>query len=243
MNRISQNHCKELKKLHLAKYRYAQQQFLIEGEKNIQEAIQDGLALIKAFYISENYFPDYVLPKSVPVYTLTQIQSENLTQMRVFPGIMALMRMPPVPQYNPVQNALFLESIRDPGNLGTIIRICDWYGIPQILLTPDCTDVYNSKTLQASMGSFLRVNCIVIEKIPENHAHIYIADLHGIPIEQVKFEQPFILQMGNESKGIQNKSSHAVSVTIPRTGKAESLNVAVATAVCLERIRTQLTLI
>jgi TrmH family RNA methyltransferase len=238
MNRISQNHYKELKKLHLSKYRYTQQQFLIEGEKSIQEAIQDGLSLIKAFYIAENYTPDYPLPDAFPVYTLTQVQSENLTQMQIFPGIMALMKMPALPQYNSEHNALFLESIRDPGNLGTIIRTCDWYGISQIILTPDCTDIYNPKTLQASMGSFLRVNCMVAENIPESNAHIYVADLHGIPIEQVSFEQPFILQMGNESKGIQKKNNHSVSVTIPRIGKAESLNVAVATAIFLERIRT-----
>jgi TrmH family RNA methyltransferase len=238
MDKVSQNHFKELKKLHLAKYRYEEQQFLIEGEKIIQEAIQDGIALIKALYLSENYIPDYSLPPNIPVYTLTQTQSEKLTQLQTFPKIMALMAMPPMQNYNSEQNAVFLESIRDPGNLGTIIRICDWYGIPQILLTPDCVDVYNAKTLQSSMGSFLRVKCITIHELPKNKAHHYIADLEGISIEQVSFQEPFILQMGNESKGIQKKGMNAVSVTIPRVGKAESLNVAVATAICLERIRT-----
>ncbi len=238
MNRISQNQCKELKKLHLSKYRYARQEFLIEGDKIIQEIIQDGLSWIKAIYVTENYVPQYTLPHSVPIYVLTSAQSKQLTQMQVFPKIMALMRIPTVSEYKPLQNALFLESIRDPGNLGTIIRTCDWYGIPQILLTPDCVDIYNPKTLQASMGSFLRVNCITVEEIPQNASNVYIADLQGIPIEQITFQEPFILQMGNESKGIQNKLPHAVSVTIPRIGKAESLNVAVATAVFLERIRT-----
>jgi len=237
MDKVSQNHFKELKKLHLAKYRYEQQQFLIEGEKIIQEAIQDGIALIKALYLSENYIPDYSLPPNIPVYTLTQVQSDKLTQLQTFPKIMALMVMPPVQSYNPEQNAVFLESIRDPGNLGTIIRICDWYGIPQVLLTPDCVDVYNAKTLQSSMGSFMRVHCITVHEFTQYSKNYYIADMEGIPIEQVSFQEPFILQMGNESKGIRKKGMNAVSVTIPRVGKAESLNVAVATAICLERIR------
>jgi len=243
MDKVSQNHFKELKKLHLAKYRYEEQQFLIEGEKIIQEAIQDGIALIKALYLSENYIPDYSLPPNIPVYTLTQAQSEKLTQLQTFPKIMALMAMPPMQNYNSEQNAVFLESIRDPGNLGTIIRICDWYGISQILLTPDCVDVYNAKTLQASMGSFMRVRCITVHEFTQYPKNYYIADMEGIPIERVSFQEPFVLQMGNESKGIQQKGMNAVSVTIPRVGKAESLNVAVATAICLERIRTSKSLV
>lgn len=238
MNKISQNHCKELKKLHSGKYRYQQQQFLVEGDKIIYEAIQHGLHLIKAFYLSEDYIPNYILPKNIPVYALNTVQGKQLTQLQVFPQIMALMAMPPITQYNSQQNAVFLESIRDAGNLGTIIRICDWYGIPQILLTPDCVDIYNSKTLHASMGSFLRVNCITVDTIPDVNTHIYAADMQGIPIEKVIFREPFILQMGNESRGIQKKTKQTVSVTIPRVGKAESLNVAIATAICLERMRT-----
>lgn len=238
MNRISQHQCKELKKLHLVKYRYQRHEFLIEGNKIIQEALIDAVSLVKAIYLLDGYTPQYALPDNIPVFTLTEAQAKQLTQLQTFPKIMALMAMPASPSYNDEHNALFLESIRDPGNLGTIIRICDWYGIPQMLLTPDCADVYNAKTLQASMGSFMRVKCIIVDELPEKNVHVYTADLQGTPIENMMFKEPFILHLGNESKGIQKKLKNSIAITIPRSGKAESLNVGIAAAICLERIRT-----
>ncbi|MCS7077217.1 MAG: RNA methyltransferase [Bacteroidia bacterium] len=239
MEWVSQGHAQRLKKLHLSKYRYAQKAFLVEGDKIIQEIIQSESAYLKAIYIEEGYTPTYPLPTNIPIYLLSQKQGKTLTQMQVFPKIMAMMSMPQILPYNPNQNALFLESIRDPGNLGTILRVCDWYGIPQVLMTPDCADVYNPKTLQASMGSFIRVACIPVEDIPSKHGYIYTAHLQGIPIEQVQFKHPFILHIGNESRGIQRKIKESICITIPRMGKAESLNVAIAAAICLDRIRTQ----
>lgn len=240
MYRVSQNQCKALKKLHLSKYRYSERQFLIEGDKIVKEAIQEQRNQIKAIYVVEDYTPSYDLPKEVPIYILTEIQSKTLTQLSTPANIMALMNMPDIQPYDPSQNAIFLESIRDPGNLGTIMRICDWYAVPQILLTPDCVDVYNAKVIQSSMGSFMRIKCIPVEKIPDLTPYRYIADLEGIPIEHVSFQEPFVLQLGNESKGIQNKVKDGINITIPRIGKAESLNVAIATAICLDRMRTSI---
>ncbi|MCS7028263.1 MAG: RNA methyltransferase [Bacteroidia bacterium] len=239
MKPISQAQVQKLKKLHLSKYRYSEKAFLVEGDKIVQEIVSAEYPYLKAIYVLQSYIPKYTLPDNIPIYTLTELQAKKLTQLQNFSKIMALVGMPEPPVFNPNQNAVFLESIRDPGNLGTILRICDWYNIPQLLLTPDCTDIYNAKVLQASMGSFMRVACITLNELPSHYGQVYTADLAGLPIETVQFKQPFILHIGNESRGASRIFSRSLRITIPRIGKAESLNAAVATAICLDRIRTQ----
>jgi len=140
---------------------------------------------------------------------------------------------------------LILDDIRDPGNLGTIIRIADWYGIKKIICSPDTTDVYNPKVIAASKGSFTRVN-LFYTPLPEFLAqHAKDRDLLGAFLDGDSiYEHSFSAQggyvvMGNESNGIGAEVETFITnrITIPRVGEAESLNVGIATAVMLDNLR------
>ncbi|MBL7728364.1 MAG: RNA methyltransferase, partial [Dinghuibacter sp.] len=138
--------------------------------------------------------------------------------------------------------AIALSGIQDPGNLGTIIRTADWFGITELICSTDCADVYNSKVIQATMGSFARVNITYTQLeayIPaQKNIPVYAAVLNGEPITGVDKAKKGILVIGNESKGISepvmNLCTHRVS--IPRKGGAESLNAAVACGILLANL-------
>ena len=137
---------------------------------------------------------------------------------------------------------LLLDDIQDPGNLGTIIRIADWFGIEQIFCSANSVDCYNPKVVQSTMGSLLRVNIIYTDllELIQNNSEIstYAAALNGHSIfEMEKLKEGFIL-IGNESKGIQEMllSSSTHKITIPKKGHAESLNAAVATGIIISQL-------
>jgi TrmH family RNA methyltransferase len=137
---------------------------------------------------------------------------------------------------------LALDNVSDPGNLGTIIRIADWYGVTTIISSEDTADFYNPKVINASMGSFTRVHVHYVNLLDffnstKSH-HIYGAVLNGENIHQVKVEFPAILLMGNESSGIHSSLIDLIDkrITIPKIGGAESLNVAVSTAIICDNI-------
>ncbi len=138
--------------------------------------------------------------------------------------------------------ALVLDDIRDPGNLGTIIRTADWYGISSIIASHETTDVYSPKVINATMGSFLRVVVhydSLEEVLASTNAPVFGAFLDGQDVHALNFGKGGLIVMGNESKGISPAVEKFVThrMTIPRIGKAESLNAAVATAIILDNIR------
>jgi TrmH family RNA methyltransferase len=138
---------------------------------------------------------------------------------------------------------LILDRINDPGNLGTIIRIADWYGVSQIICSPDTVDCYNPKVLMATMGSFTRVSICYIDLdryLSEIEWKIYGAYLDGENIHTKDFENfGWYLVIGSEAHGISSSLEKYITdkVTIPRFWLAESLNAGIATAVILDRIR------
>jgi TrmH family RNA methyltransferase len=138
--------------------------------------------------------------------------------------------------------SLLLDAIQDPGNLGTIIRIADWFGVPSIICSENCADMYNPKVVQSTMGSLGRVNVEYtnIEKWLEKNNGIkaYAAALNGKNVQQVKGVTEGIIVIGNESKGISEAILQRCTekITIPKTGQAESLNAAVATGIILSHI-------
>lgn len=154
-------------------------------------------------------------------------------------GVLAIVHMrKPI---DVVENwSLALYKINDPGNLGTIIRIADWYGIKNIYCTSDTVDLYNSKTIQASMGSFLRVNVHYgeLEKMIKGRP-LLATVLNGQNIRKIPHQQKGIILIGNEANGIDEdwlaKQKHT-PITIPGGDETESLNAAIATAICCERL-------
>jgi TrmH family RNA methyltransferase len=138
---------------------------------------------------------------------------------------------------------LILDGIRDPGNLGTIIRICDWYGINQIVLSEDSTEIYNPKVISATMGSFKRIRFLYtdLKLFLNNNKDIPVlgACLSGENIHKMQFPKFGFLMLGNESVGIREENLNFINhkITIPRFGDAESLNVAISTGIILDNLK------
>ena len=138
--------------------------------------------------------------------------------------------------------SLVLDAIRDPGNLGTIIRIADWFAIPQIICSLDCADVYNPKVVQATMGSIASVN-VYYRDLPSwlkqpPGARIYAAMLEGKDVTKMQAIKEGLIIIGNESTGISTGLLACANekISIPRKGKSESLNAAVATGIILSHL-------
>ncbi|MGZ8541920.1 MAG: TrmH family RNA methyltransferase [Chitinophagaceae bacterium] len=138
--------------------------------------------------------------------------------------------------------SLVLDTIQDPGNLGTIIRIADWFGLTQIICSKDCADMYNPKVVQSTMGSIVRVKMLYTDLAPwlaeQKDVFIYATALEGQNVTAMKKISEGLIVIGNESKGISPGILELVDVkiTIPRVGNAESLNAAVATGIILSHV-------
>lgn len=178
------------------------------------------------------------------VIRVTQNQLEQLGQFQSNDSALAVVQMKPNTAFTPENDELIiaLDDVRDPGNLGTIIRIADWYGIQKLVFSPQTAEFYNPKVIQATMGSFTRVKFFYEDldtvfdkwKLP-----VYGAFLGGENIHKLPKPSPGILLMGNESKGISPEMEKRVTqkVTIPGFGQAESLNVAIATAILCDNFK------
>lgn len=179
----------------------------------------------------------------IPVTVVEPHVLKQLSALTTPNRAMALLDIPPITSPAPLTGtvALALESIQDPGNLGTIIRIADWFGINRIYCSPDCVDTYNPKTIQATMGSIARVQVIESDIIPllqQTSVPGYAATLHGRNIVEFDPIREGLLLIGNESRGLSpevvDRCTH--HITIPRLGGAESLNAAVAAGIICGRL-------
>jgi TrmH family RNA methyltransferase len=174
---------------------------------------------------------------------------EKISTLKTPQEVIGLVKIPIWPVLNYInlkqKFSLVLDGLQDPGNMGTIIRTADWFGIQDIICSEDTVDVYNPKVVQATMGSLSRVNVHytdLAEMLPQAGLPIFGAMLNGENIYKTNFGKEGLLVMGNEGKGISPDIERLITsaVTIPRVGKAESLNVAIATAIlCSEIIKNQ----
>ncbi len=235
---LNQKQIKLIKSLHLKKYRQEHQLFLLEGEKLVNEALRDKPEIIQWIIIKNDYSFSTKLSE---VYTVSEKIFHSLTTLSSPEPIMSVCKF--LAQQNSVIADLtntfsfYLDNINDPGNLGTIIRVCDWFGIPQIFCSPNTVELYNPKTIQASKGSFLRVhlNYIELEQINFPHAiNLYATDSFGTNIHSIKDKTGLII-LGNESHGVSPKIKNKAhqNITIPKylNSKAESLNVAMSASI------------
>jgi TrmH family RNA methyltransferase len=244
--------------LTLKKDRIQTRLFLVEGEKNIFELLHSNLEIVtllctKPFLnIIRTEIHSYEKDNSPVV--CTEVSERVLKSTGTFitnnTGI-AVVRQKTAPSVGDIISqaqkniVLILDDIRDPGNLGTIIRTANWYGVTHIVASPTTTDFYNPKVIAASMGSFTRVNITYVELTTIfDEAHTYeipliATSLDGTNIHEQPLPETGFLVMGSESHGISNegiqKATH--TVTIPRFGDAESLNVSVATGILLDTLR------
>jgi TrmH family RNA methyltransferase len=235
---ISKREVKYIQSLCHKKQRVVDRLFIVEGEKAVEELLQSHWA-VKQIYATTSWKVDHEqVSDLVEVATTEQIQ--QMSGLITARNVLALVQMPPdlEPQPAPAGLTLVLDTIQDPGNMGTLLRIADWFGIKQIIASDSSADCYNSKVVQASMGSFLRVTVHYtdLEQWLKSYPHpIMGAMMEGTAIYDVKSVLPAALLIGNEGKGISEALLPLIStsINIPRLGEAESLNAAVATGILL----------
>ena len=238
---VSKNQIKLITSLQQKKYRIANKLFFAEGVKGIQELLDSNFEL-EHLYTTQNDF-DQVFNEKKTIITENDLR--KISALATPNSCLALFKMPlekPI-----VQTGLIvaLDSIRDPGNLGTILRLCDWFGIQQVLCSTETVDLFNPKVVQATMGSIARVNVNYINLdafLTQTTMLIFGTFMDGTNIYQSVLPEQGIIIMGNEANGISASLEKLVQnrLTIPRFGdlqKTESLNVATATAIVLSEFR------
>lgn len=240
---ISKAKVKHLKALQVKKYRKEHQCFVVEGAKSVVELLNSNfevlwVAATDAFIDAEQK----LLTKSgLEVVPTTETELVAAGSFQTNDGALAIARIKPntAPVLNPQELALVLDDIRDPGNLGTIIRTADWYGVKHIIASAETADLYNAKVITATMGSFCRVEVFyidLVEFLTSYTGTVYGAFMDGVDVHTVNFMNRGLLVIGNEANGISQAVAQRVTqrITIPRIGKAESLNAAIATGIILD---------
>lgn len=235
---LSKARIKLIQSLQNKKQRNIQQLFVIEGKKLVSELLQSSFHTATLFATSE-FLSQHAqdIKNYTEIITVTQTELEKVSLQQAPQEALALAHLPNK-QFVLTDNSLtiLLDGIQDPGNLGTIMRTADWYGITQIVCSPDCVDAFNPKTIQASMGSFLRVDVFyqnLDSVILKCKRPVYGALMQGESIHQTTLKNEAFLIIGNEGKGISSNLLPYITnpITIPKFGQAESLNAAVATAI------------
>lgn len=238
---ISKNQIKLISGLHQKKQRFANQLFFAEGVKVIQELLQSNFEL-EHLYTTQNDFEKVEFSKRT---SITEQELKKISALSTPNSCLAVFK---IPDENPIIDSgliLALDDIRDPGNLGTILRLCDWFGIQQIVCSKETVDIYNPKVVQATMGSVARVNVNYVDLktlIAKTKLPVFGTFMNGENIYQSALPQNGIIIMGNEANGISAEIEKMVTsrLTIPRFGelqKTESLNVATATAIVLSEFK------
>lgn len=238
---LSKNQVKFIRSLKKKKFRQTNQLFLAEGIKVVEELASSSFKLHKVYCTTS-----YQNPLKIP--DLQIITDKELSMISDFTNPNQVIGVFEIPTEKEPQNkglTVALDGINDPGNLGTIIRLCDWFGVEQLICSENTVDCYNPKVVQASMGSLARVaiNYVDLNKFLSAESRmIYGTFLNGENIYDLKPEINSVIVMGNEANGISDSIKALVKkkVTIPQFGEqqqTESLNVAAATAIFLSEFR------
>ncbi len=235
---ISKAKVKQYQQLGSKKFRQKYGLFVVEGLKSVNELAKSDW-MVECILCTSQFMEQHQQAITLDAQVISKEDFFKISGQKNPQEILAIAEIARPSQ--PASNwEIALDNINDPGNLGTIIRIADWYGITRIYCSKNSVDMFNSKTIQATMGSFLRVEVIEgdLEELLQGKS-VYATLLDGENIRTIKKASAGVILIGNEANGItQNllKSLKPTAITIPRVGQAESLNAAIATAICCERL-------
>jgi len=238
---VSKNQIKLISGLHQKKQRSTHQLFFAEGVKVIQELLQSNFEL-EHLYTTQN---DFETVESSKRTLINEQELKKISALTTPNSCLAVFKIPVENKIIETGLILALDDIRDPGNLGTILRLCDWFGIKQIICSKETVDIYNPKVVQATMGSIARVNVNYVDLetfLSQTELPVFGTFMNGDNIYQSALPQNGIIIMGNEANGISKEIEKMVKIrlTIPRFGelqKTESLNVATATGIILSEFK------
>lgn len=238
---VSKNQIKLISSLQQKKYRVANQLFFAEGVKVIQELLQSNFELDHLYTV----YNDFEAVEASKRTLISEADLKKISALSTPNTCLAVFKIPKEKKIIDSGLILALDSVRDPGNLGTILRLCDWFGIKQLLCSKDAVDIYNPKVVQATMGSIARVNVNYVDLnafVSQSELAVFGTFMDGENIYKADLPEEGIIIMGNEANGISQELEKSINVrlTIPRFGdiqKTESLNVATATAIILSEFR------
>ncbi len=239
---LSKSQVKYIKSLSIKKYRSKYRKFVCEGDKIVKELLQNQSFTLDILFATERWLSTNQHLLNSPTNQLVQITERELKKISNLKSPNEVLAVVDIPQFQIRDLAgqalcLYLDDIRDPGNMGTILRIADWFGLPFVFASPQSVDFYNPKVVQASMGAFLRVGHLHCELkelrdlFPKKR--IYGTSMEGHNVFQHSLDPGGLIVIGNEGQGISSQTAHLVDdwISIPSGGGAESLNAAVATGI------------
>jgi TrmH family RNA methyltransferase len=237
---VVKSQIKLIKSLRQKKYRIQHRMFVAEGIKTVQELLRSNFGVYK-IYVTDSA---QLKIKHHQGELISESELNVMSSLKNPNGVLAVFYFPEAKPVDFTDWLVVLDGINDPGNLGTIIRLCDWFGIRHLVCSPNTVDCFNPKVLQATMGSISRIN-VVYRELPDFLSNvgvpIYGAYMQGETIYKKEVSKTGILVMGNEANGISKEVEALINekISIPQFGKetTESLNVATATAILLSEIR------
>jgi TrmH family RNA methyltransferase len=238
---VSKNQIKRITSLQQKKFRKLEQLFVVEGVKGVQELLDSNVELVELYTTNTQLFAI----DSSKVHAITSTELQKISSLTTPNTCLALFKIPEGKTFEENGLIVAVDDVRDPGNLGTIIRLCDWFGIKTLYCSEESVDVYNPKVVQATMGSISRVNVVYGDLstfLSKTKLPIFGTFMDGKNIYKELLPIEGIIVMGNEANGISKSIEELVShrIAIPRFGDlkaTESLNVATATAVVLSEFK------
>jgi len=239
---ISKNQLKLITSLSQKKYRQKHNLFIVEGVKVVNEFLKSNFKLHTLFYTDE-FVTDSI--RKDKLVCVSESDLKKITNLKNPNKVLGLFQIPDKKNIEDKGLVVVLDAINDPGNLGTIIRLCDWFGVKELICSKDTVDCYNAKVVQASMGSLTRISIHytdIIKYLTVSGLPKFIADMNGENVYKTLLPKEGVLIMGNEANGVSNEVKEFVNtiVSIQRFGdtqETESLNVATATAILLSEFR------
>jgi len=241
---MTKNDIKYLKSLQQKKYRDQYSRFVIEGPKMIQELLDNNVPFERIFYTEDA--PSFLHKE--PFLRIKKAEMERISGLKTASNCLAELPFLLKTNADLPKGEFFvaLDKLQDPGNLGTIIRICDWYGIKKVICSKDTVELYNPKVIQSSMGGVFRVEVQYLDlfsycnELKNSNIPVLAATLNGKELSEIEAPKEGLLMIGNESKGISKELQQMCtqSLAIKRHGKAESLNASVACGILVNWLKS-----
>ncbi|AUC85362.1 RNA methyltransferase [Polaribacter sp. ALD11] len=238
---ISKNQLKLITSLSQKKYRQKHNLFVAEGIKVINELLHSTFE-VETLFCTDDF--ETIISKD-KVTRISETELKKISTLKSPNKVLGIFKIPEEKQLQDAGLIIVLDAINDPGNLGTIIRLCDWFGVSQLICSKDTVDCYNQKVVQASMGSLTRISIHYTDLkdyLSQSNLSTFIADMDGANVYKTDLPKEGILIMGNEANGVSEEIKKIIQhkISIPRFGETqetESLNVATATAILLSEFK------
>jgi TrmH family RNA methyltransferase len=238
---ISKNQLKLITSLSQKKYRQKHHLFIAEGIKVVNELLNSSLE-VEILFCADDFKTAISEDK---ITRISELELKKISSLKSPNKVLGIFKIPEEKQLENTGLIVALDAINDPGNLGTIIRLCDWFGISQLICSKDTVDCYNQKVVQASMGSLTRISIHYTDLedyVSTTNLPTFIADMDGENIYKTILPKEGIIILGNEANGVSKEVKKQIqrTISIPRFGKTqetESLNVATAAAILLSEFK------